>query len=78
MRKRIRNQILATFDYFADRDNMADLDRWEDAYTETLDFFSDPAVISKMKPESVPAYIEYINSYDFKRVVADEWNKCTF
>lgn len=57
---------------------MADLDRWEDAYTETLDFFSDPAVISKMKPESVPAYIEYTNSDDFKRVVADEWNKCTF
>lgn len=74
----MKNRIIATFDYMADRDYVADYGSPEDLYRETVKFFSDPEVIEKIRPESKQSYIDYINSKEFEAVVKDEFYKYTF
>ena len=74
----MKNRIIATFDYMADRDYVADYGSPEDLYRETVKFFFDPETIKQIKPESEQAYTEYINSKEFESIVEDEFYKYTF
>lgn len=74
----MKNRIIATFDYMAYRDYVADYGSPEDLYRETVKFFLDPETIKQIKPESEQAYTEYINSKEFESIVEDEFYKYTF
>ena len=74
----MKNRIIATFDYMADRDYVADYGGPEDLYRESVRFFLDPETIKQIKPESEQAYTKYINSKEFESIVEDEFYKYTF